>query len=92
MRNSLKEIVLKKLFLQFYQSPLTVLEAPIVFFPPKTPHKASRNHLPNYIKLKPTTNYFPTSKKIYHPTMHNPSQLYTAEHIIPQSTGNLTME
>lgn len=48
-------------------------------FPKKTPQKAGQNHLPNYIKLKPTTNRFPASREIYYPTRHISGQPNTIE-------------
>jgi len=68
---------IKEKRLKLLQRHLAVLKTSIIYFPPKTPQKTRRHHLPHNSTLS-ATNRPPTSKQVDHSSRHNlscPKQL-----------------
>jgi hypothetical protein len=75
----------------FLERPRRVFKASCITFPPNTPHKTQRNHLPNH-RTPCATPRTPTSQQLPNRTRHNPTETQTADNGVPQGIRHSAMK
>jgi hypothetical protein len=81
----------KKVMKNFLERSRQVFKASSITFPPNTPHKTQRNHLPNHRTPRATPRP-PTGKQLPNRARHDPIQSQTAENSIPQGISHSAMK